>query len=442
MGINPSKPNTNDTKKDLDQFQNQSEDSGKKVVMEKLQALYGEKLQGESLDKFASILSDKERLKEIYLHTDFEKAKELQRSIKDLKMITPTVLQRATMKYSSQASASPIGGSEMLEAAKSSRRSSSAVENSSSSQLQQPHDEEEYEDDETTDVTDTPMQNPYTELDNNKIRIKLIVAETSKNALEKNLKRMISPFVDMEKRKAPFGFFHIALAVGCWKIEWNNSSLCIPRTVTGNYALICADIESIASLDELEFVRDKLAETIVKWNTSVFYKQQKGDPDNGSGNCQQFIDEILQNLGLSDYSSSFPLPLANYLKTLREEGYGEMVFELEDSFKQKFFSEDNPETSKYLKKKSIHFKSHKELDLFAKALFDIDPDFQINHKYEYYLLKAYDRGFWMRHLKPAGETNTDKENYEPLEEEDGTLACKFGDPTLHSFLAFNLAKKR
>lgn len=48
------------------------------------------------------------------------------------------------------------------------------------------------------------------------------------------------------------------------QIEWNNSSLCIPRTVTGNYALVCADIESIASLDELEFVRDKLAETIVK----------------------------------------------------------------------------------------------------------------------------------------------------------------------------------
>jgi len=219
MGINPSKPGANQTNKDLADF-SESDDGRKKVVVQKLQSLYGEKLQGEALEKFATILSDKERLKEIYLHTDFEKAKELQRSIKDLKLQKPTVLQRATMKYSSQASASPIPGSELSIAStppsKSRRsRSGSAMSglgdsavnisvspvtsvNTSGANLVEEVDEE-YEEDETSDMTtdsNVPIQNPYSELDSNKIRIKLIVAETSKNALEKNIKRMISPFVD------------------------------------------------------------------------------------------------------------------------------------------------------------------------------------------------------------------------------------------------------
>lgn len=150
-------------------------------------------------------------------------------------------------------------------------------------------------------------------------------------------------------------------------------------------------------------------------------------------------------MGLADSLSSFPPPLAHYVKTLRDDGCGEMEFFLDDDFKKKFFSEsnENGEPSKYLKKKSVVFKTHKELDLFAKELFAVDTDFQINHKYEYYLLKAYDRAFWMRHLKPANEsTPVDKEKYEPLEEEDGTLGCIFGDPTVNSFLAFNLAKRK
>ena len=216
MGINPSRPSTNTTNNDLNTFNQADEDSGKKVVIQKLQTLYGDKLQGESLDKFATILSDKNRLKEIYLHTNFEKAKELQRSIKDLKMIKPTGIQRATMKYSSQASASPIGGSELSSASGSSSR----PRRSSGANGENDHEFDDDDEDDTSELTDSglPFQNPYTELDNNKIRIKLIVAETSKNSLEKNLKKMISPFVDMEKRKAPFGFFHIALSVGCWKV--------------------------------------------------------------------------------------------------------------------------------------------------------------------------------------------------------------------------------
>ncbi|KAL9642288.1 hypothetical protein ABK040_007287 [Willaertia magna] len=466
----PSKISQHQAQSDLDVFQQHSDEAGKQVVIQKLQTLYGDKLMGDSLERFATILSNKEKLKEVYLHTDFEKAKELHRSIRDLNLTKPTELQKATMKYSS-VSASPLIPSELMSSTPPSagtsngtmsttttRKSRSASTNSNSllnATLIGEGDNinnnpslnieatEEEDEDTGSELDNVPVTNPYTQLDDNKIRIKLIVAETSKNAFEKNMKRMISPFVDMEKRKAPFGFFHIALSVGCWKIEWNNSSLCIPRTVTGNYSLICADIESIASVDELEFVRDKLAEIIVKWNTKVYYKQQNGNPDNGFGNCQQFIDDILQSLGIAESFSLFPPPLANYIKTLRENGYGEMEFSLSEGFKATFFTPNNPFAEKYAKKQSIIFHSHKELDEFAKYLFAIDTDFQLNYKYEYYLLKAYDRAFWMRHLKGgASGEDKDKEKYEPLEGDDGTLQCVFGDPTVNSFLAFNLGKKK
>lgn len=93
------------------------------------------------------------------------------------------------------------------------------------------------------------------------------------------------------------------------KIEWNSSCLCIPRTITGQASVVCADIESIATLEELDTVRNKLADVIVKWNTEVYYKQHGGNPDiDRTGNCQQFIDEVLRALNIQ--LPNLPPPLS------------------------------------------------------------------------------------------------------------------------------------
>lgn len=87
-----------------------------------------------------------------------------------------------------------------------------------------------------------------------------------------------------------------------------------------------------------------IAEVIVKWNTSIFYKKHGGTPDTDhNGNCQQFIDEVLQVLNLGNCYKQFPPPLVNYIKKLRREGDGEMEFEFDDVFKQKFFNDVKPE---------------------------------------------------------------------------------------------------
>lgn len=51
----------------------------------------------------------------------------------------------------------------------------------------------------------------------NKLRIKLIISETSRNVIEKNLKKIVSPFFSLTMGNyADFGMFHIALGIGPW----------------------------------------------------------------------------------------------------------------------------------------------------------------------------------------------------------------------------------
>ncbi len=59
---------------------------------------------------------------------------------------------------------------------------------------------------------------PYADMKNH-IRIKLVVSETGGNLIEKNVKRLISPFISFDNFNAPFGFVHIALCIGAWRLE-------------------------------------------------------------------------------------------------------------------------------------------------------------------------------------------------------------------------------
>lgn len=279
------------------------------------------------------------------------------------------------------------------------------------------------------------------------------------------------------------------------------SELVIPRTVQGNASLVAADIESIATLDRLDVVRDQIAKCIVKWNTSFLYKQTGGNNNNALdvttsgasnnnssmkyGNCQQFIDDCLHALGI-DMSSAFPPPLRSYLNKLRTNGHGEMEFLMDDDFKKTFFgrsggslspstppsiSQSTPEISrielqsnqdevtvddetnvlttahtsnqsdafdpnKYRRKKRIKFKTHAQLDQFVHYLLKIEPEFQFRYKYEYYLLKSFDRAFWMRALS----SNFENGKFNPCVDSYGVNDCPFGDPRDVSILELKLRR--
>ena len=108
-----------------------------------------------------------------------------------------------------------------------------------------------------------------------------------------------------------------------------------------------------------------------------------------------------------------------------------MDFEVDDDFKQKFQLESN----------KVSFKTHKQLDEFVHMLIQREPDFQYAYKYEYYMLKSFDRAFWLKYMRQAKQQQQQgNEMYEPMCDSDGVLQCAFGDPQKASILDLKLKK--
>ena len=105
--------------------------------------------------------------------------------------------------------------------------------------------------------------------------------------------------------------------IGPWFIDWNNSAMCIPRKCVCKAALLSGDIDAITSTEKIETIVDRLAETIVEWNTTKKYKDNNGRKGE-EGNCQDFVDAILESLGLT---ADFNGPLGEFLKKLRTKLY-------------------------------------------------------------------------------------------------------------------------
>jgi hypothetical protein len=97
---------------------------------------------------------------------------------------------------------------------------------------------------------------------------------------------------------------------------------------------------------------------------------------------------------------------------------------------------DSFDPSKYRKKKKIVFKTHAKLDQFMHFLVTQEPEFQFLYKYEYYLLKSFDRAFWMRALS----SNFENKTFTPCVDEYQVHCCPFGDPRDTSIIALSLKK--
>jgi hypothetical protein len=205
--------------------------------------------------------------------------------------------------------------------------------------------------------------------------------------------------------------------IGPWYLEWNNSALCVPRKCVSQAALLTADIDAIQSTEKIEDVVDRLSRLIVHWNTNMKYKERNAKRGE-EGNCQDFVDAILEELGLSLNAKG---PLAAFLHKLRKKGTCKMQFKMDEAFRSKF----------EITEKKVLFNSHVELDTFVQKLFDKCPEFDYTYKQEYSMLKSFDRAFWMRHLKCPSDEKW-KPLYKPEIDDDGDtvmeLACYFKDP--------------
>ncbi len=101
--------------------------------------------------------------------------------------------------------------------------------------------------------------------------------------------------------------------IGPWLIEWNNSSLCVPRKCLSRAAMLSADVDAITTITDLNKLVDDLSNAIVDWNTRVHYSASGGDGKT-TGNCQQFVESLCSRIGVEMPKTG---PLAKCLKDLR-----------------------------------------------------------------------------------------------------------------------------
>jgi hypothetical protein len=359
---------------------------GKEILIKKLMrsSEYRDKLKSiQVVEKFASVLSDIAELKRAYLNLDWTETFKLYEENR-------TQSDKETTDHVN-------------------------TETNFSSTSQDTVTDEKIE-----EITTQEMKEVVNELSVKKdIKVKLIISEIAHSSARKQLRQFVSPIL-MQLDLAPtFGMFHSALQVGPFLLEWNNSAIAIPRKCMSRAAILSLDVEAIHTTDRIEEVINKMAEYIVRWNTTMEYAER---PKNRKveGNCQDFIDGLLKKL---EINVNFDGCVGKYLENLRRVGRSDLEFSMDPEFRQHFG----------VKEKSVIFKTHIELDTFVKMLVSVNPEFGITwYKKEYQLIKSFDRAFWMRHFKFPNE----KDYVSLVEGEDEECKCPFGNPLETSSIVF------
>ncbi len=263
---------------------------------------------------------------------------------------------------------------------------------------------------------------PHSPLKSDKIVVKLVITEILKTDEEKALRKFLSPILTTFDFQQQFGLFHSALIVGNCYLEWNNSSLIIPRQCYSSAAVLAADLEfgMLSHKLNAEQVMDRLSEIITKWNTKYMYDKRKY-------NCQKFVDEALSVLGIDLQQFARNSPINLFLTQLRDKGECNLSFPVHMDFREKL----------QMPQSEIEFVSHEHLDKFVRQLLQAVPDLKNLYPEEYRLLKAFDRAFWLRYFASDSSSisqrhsRQDVDQFKPLvhtHTNNTELLCPFGDP--------------
>eukprot|EP00817_Percolomonadidae_sp_ATCC50343_P002681 CAMPEP_0117421304 /NCGR_PEP_ID=MMETSP0758-20121206/2437_1 /TAXON_ID=63605 /ORGANISM="Percolomonas cosmopolitus, Strain AE-1 (ATCC 50343)" /LENGTH=454 /DNA_ID=CAMNT_0005203377 /DNA_START=147 /DNA_END=1508 /DNA_ORIENTATION=- len=233
-----------------------------------------------------------------------------------------------------------------------------------------------------------------------RVRIKIIITELGAiTSTQRALRQIVSPVFSQLNILPDLGAFHSALLIGPWILDWNDSSLCIPRKCVSKYAFYTADLDSITTIRDVNKVINTLSERIVYWNTHMKYRDYNNMINEGA-NCQEFVEDILKALHID--LDALSKPHKAFFKQLRTKGVSELRFTMDDTFWKKFDMEsDFIKSCNFLmnSEHTITFRNHKELDIFVHYLESINTQFKTEYKSEYSFLKGFDRAFWLRTMK-------------------------------------------
>ena len=278
------------------------------------------------------------------------------------------------------------------------------------------------------------------------LNVKLVISELKHTESGRTFVQTISPILDFfhlqpqVKRNfwillnffLKFGIFHTGLIIGPFLLEWNNGEIAIPRYPTSAHSLLTIDIAEIKLENEEESneFREKIADFLVYWNINMKYKNTSSDLSK-EANCQHFVEALLKKLGIIlDYKTT---SLGTYLEKVKKNGNGQPSIKLSLDLIEKL--KIGPKDFQKLKVKEtiFLFTTHNDLDEFCDHILKSYPEFPNEYKYEWSLLKGFDRAFWLRYINSLKKKKPNFLFTSKLDDKNNCL-CPFGDPQNHSFL--------
>jgi len=244
---------------------------------------------------------------------------------------------------------------------------------------------------------------------NQKLKIKLVIVEISHTQKEKNIRSFLSPLASMFGQSPQFGMFHSALVVGPWYLEWSNKSLCIPKKIYSQSALLALDIKSHLESANVDDIIERISECVCRWNAFHNYDRSKN-------NCQVFIEDLLVCLGINP-DQYYKGQLGDCLKKMKQFGQTDIKFKVDKELRELCGIHET----------EITFQSHKQLDdmiekLDAGCLKKWKCRYEEKYPDDCALLKSLDRAYWLRHYREK-----DKVEYQSLQV-GSKCACPFQDP--------------
>lgn len=200
-------------------------------------------------------------------------------------------------------------------------------------------------------------------------KIRVVLLEQRRFDIHYKLSQLVSPHVLYLPQAQKFGDFASAILMGPWLLEWNETSLCVPKKFSSSVYYLMEEFPILGTVD-FDAI-DKVAEFVADWNSTKAYSTK-------NCNCQHFVDTFIKNF---DVPSLKMKSYAKYLTQMRKQGHGEAKYKVA-----------TPQSSK---PHMVKFETHEQLDTVIQHLCNNDP---IKHEAEIDFLRLMDRMFWFRAL--------------------------------------------
>lgn len=245
------------------------------------------------------------------------------------------------------------------------------------------------------------------------LKVKFVVVDQSPD--DSKLRTFLSPILSSIGKAPKYGIFHTAIIVGPFYLEWNNSSLCIPRKCSSSHAKIVSDLTNDLIGPHVTLSLEHLSRIICHWNANVEYSNTKN-------NCQKFVEELCNGLNINIVEKYKNTSIGLFLDNMRKSGSSKLIYH---------FSPILHEKCPWIKEKygnTITFETHKSLDDFVneiKKSLSNELFFIEELRNDINLIKSFDRAFWLRYNNEKKKKGINNISEELLPHSNG---CPFNDP--------------